>query len=110
MLVVTFLFNNVPTTSYKYYEVVNMFKEDKVKDFTLDFGSGALEMHMQDDSIVQYSVPNILIFLEDIEPSVEEYNQKNPDKPVSYTHLVVRFNQCRTARHYPKRTQCRAFL
>ncbi len=72
----------------KYSEIVTVFKNDEVKEFTLDWSSGSLiyKTFAEPDKEQRYSVPNVAYFLDDIRDEVEEYNEKNPDNKIIFDY------------------------
>ncbi|MDE6863670.1 MAG: ATP-dependent zinc metalloprotease FtsH [Eubacterium sp.] len=72
----------------KYSEIVSVFKNDEVKEFTLDLSSGSLiyKTFAEPDKEQRYSVPNVAYFLDDIRDEVEEYNEKNPDNKIIFDY------------------------
>ena len=74
-----------PTTS----EIVYYFKDMKVKEYTVDFGTGAIELKLNDDkgTVVKATAASITTFLDQINPYVDQYNEKHPDQPMKYDHI-----------------------
>ncbi len=74
-----------PTTS----EIVYYFKDMKVKEYTVDFGTGAIELKLNDDkgTVVKATAASITTFLDQINPYVDQYNEKHPDEPMKYDHI-----------------------
>ena len=72
----------------KYSEIVSVFKNDEVKEFTLDLSSGSLiyKTFAEPENEQRYSVPNVAYFLDDIRDEVEEYNEKNPDNKIIFDY------------------------
>jgi len=72
----------------KYSEVVNLFKTHQVTEFSINLSSGALEYKTVDkpDEKQKYNVAGVSYFLEDIRDSVDEYNEQNPDKQITYNY------------------------
>ena len=71
----------------QYYEVVQLFRSDKVSEFTLDLSSGKLEYKLQgEEKEKNYNVPNVDIFLNDIHDYVTEHNIENPEAPIKYDY------------------------
>ena len=67
----------------EYYEVVQLFDEHKVEEYTLNMSSGALKFKVKgENKIRSYSIPNVSIFQEDIHNGVIEYNREHPDAPI----------------------------
>ncbi len=88
IVAVVFFANQQTKTDTKYSEIVAMFKENEVKDFTLDLSSGNLtyKTFADEKKEQKYSVPNVSLFLDDIKDEVDEYNDNNPDKPITYDY------------------------
>ncbi len=60
----------------KYYEVVQYFDKEQVTEFKLNIGSGVLEFKLKgEDSPKQYKVPNVEVFLNDVNETVREHNK-----------------------------------
>lgn len=72
-----------PTTS----EIVYYFKDMKVKEYTLDFGSGAIELKLNDDTTVKATAASITTLLDQINPYVEQYNEQHKEDPMKYDHI-----------------------
>ena len=67
-----FNMNQEEVTKLKYYEVLEMFEDDKIESYTLDLGTGALEAQVKDQKEkLSYTVPNVSVFLSDIEKILE---------------------------------------
>ncbi len=81
LLIMSMLFRGGDQPSVHYSEIVGYFEDQKVERYSLDFGSGRLTMQLNDPEglIVQYDVPSIELFLDEISPYVEQYNEANPD-------------------------------
>ena len=64
-----------------YSEVIQYFEDQKVTGYSLDFGSGRLQMTLNDPAgaVVIYDVPNIEMFVNETAPYVQEYNEAHPD-------------------------------
>lgn len=74
-------------TKTKYYEIVNMFKNNQVTEYTLTLSSGALSYKVKGDNTEKkYTVANVQIFLNDIHDSVLKYNEENPDAPIKFDY------------------------
>ncbi len=72
-----------PVITEKYSTIVGYFEDMRVSDFYLHLNTGELKLrvHKDDGTVgqVEYIVPHVGIFLEDIKEDVEKYNQLNPD-------------------------------
>ena len=86
---VSFIFLNMQNTKeLKYSEVVNLFKNQQVSEFTIDLTSGSLSYKTIDnpDETKEYTVPSVTYFLDDIRDSVNEHNDNNPDNQIVYNY------------------------
>ncbi len=89
-----FYMSNAKVDKLQYYEVLQLFDDNKVEAFTLNLSSGELNYRLADDkgedtdkngNIIYphtYTVPNVTIFYEDIHEQIREYNLENPDAPI----------------------------
>ncbi len=68
----------------KYDQVVALFEDNKVKEYKVDFNNNKLSLTLRekDEKLrtdkVNYTLPSITLFLEDVEPFVEKYNEGKP--------------------------------
>ena len=85
---VVFFANQQTSTDLKYSQVVSMFKNGEVSEFSLDLSSGNLvyKTFAKPKEEKNYSVPSVAYFLDDIRDDVKEYNEKHPDKPIIYDY------------------------
>ena len=80
---------NRNTDSYTYSEIISYFDEKEVASYTLDLGSGELEMTLDSGERITYEVPYVAQFLDDTENYRKQYNQTH-DEPVEYDYYEVR--------------------
>lgn len=60
----------------KYYQIVQYFDKDQISEFTLNLTSGTLKYKLKgDDTKWQYKVPNVSVFVDDINETVREHNK-----------------------------------
>ena len=72
----------------QYSSVISYFENDDVKNFTLDLGSGELVLERRStNATIKYTVPNIDLFLNRVEPLVNDYNDKNPSDKITYDYI-----------------------
>ncbi|MBQ3842610.1 MAG: ATP-dependent zinc metalloprotease FtsH [Ruminiclostridium sp.] len=93
------ILNTIPRGSQEaktsYSDVLNEFDNYNVSEFTLDLGSGALKYRLKSDTDSKektYSVPNVSLFIQDINGYREGYNEKNPDNPLKFDYLPISDN------------------
>lgn len=93
------------STIKKYSEVIAEFDNLNVSAYELDLGSGSLRYQLKsegEEKIYSYSVPNVNIFINDINSGYTEggkianyrlrYNEANPDKPLSENYIPISDN------------------
>ena len=71
----------------KYYQIVQYFDKDQVSEFSLNLTSGALKFKLKgDDTKWQYKVPNVNVFINDVNDLVREHNKnaKSDDDMIKY--------------------------
>ena len=73
----------------EYYEIVSLFNQDKVTEYTLNMSSGTLQYKTVDsgDQTLEYSVPNINLFVQDVHDHVMQYNLEHPDAPIRAEYI-----------------------
>ena len=70
--------------SYTYSEILYMFEDQQVSEFSVDAGSGELVMRTTDNRQISYRLASVSLFLEDIGDDIEAYNQDHPDSRMEY--------------------------
>ena len=77
--VVAVKFSNQNTAKKQYYQVVGMFQNNEVSEYSLNLYSGNLKykLRKEGDKTFVYEVPDVSIFVNDIHESVVENNIKN---------------------------------
>lgn len=85
---VVFFANSQTSTDMKYSQIVSMFKNGEVSEFSLDLSSGNLvyKTFAKPKEEKAYSVPSVSYFLDDIRDDVKAYNVKHPNKPIVYDY------------------------
>lgn len=73
----------------EYYQIVALFDEGKVTEYSLNLSSGALTYKLQGETAEKtFSVPSVNLFIEDIHSGVIEHNRQNPDNPVKAKYIA----------------------
>ncbi len=79
--------------SMQYSEIMEYFDEYEVTEYTLDLGSGELKYKLEgDEKWHTYEVPNVTIFLNDVENYRSEYNQRHPANQLTQDYFKVTDN------------------
>jgi cell division protease FtsH len=83
MLGVTLAFslNRTPAPTRNYTEIVGYFQDGRVREYSIDLGSGELVITKMDGATtpIIYRVPNVNLFIQDVHNEVIAYNKANPD-------------------------------
>ena len=83
ILVIVFLFNSLPKSEevHKYSDILAYFQDEKVTSYELDLGTGEMVLRLADeDKKVEYILPSINLFYQDVTDYIQKYNEANPDK------------------------------
>lgn len=90
IVAIVFFANQQTQTDVKYSQVVAMFENGEIADFTLDLSSGNMvyKTFKEPKKEQKYSVPNVSIFLDDIRDDVESFNadEKNKDNKIVFDY------------------------
>ncbi|MFT9078455.1 ATP-dependent zinc metalloprotease FtsH [Ethanoligenens sp.] len=70
-----------------YSTVVGYFEDNKVTDFTLDLGSGELVATVDHSQHIKYTVSNIDMFVQEIQPLVNQYNTQHANDRITYDYI-----------------------
>ncbi len=71
----------------KYYEIVQIFREGQVQEFSLNLSTGSLKYKAEgDEKEKSYVVPNVEIFLNDVHDYITEHNLSNEEK-IKYDYI-----------------------
>lgn len=76
-----------------YSEVITFFDNYEVASYELNLGSGALRYQIKGENTIRtYTVPNVSLFLNDIEGYRQKYNELNPDDKLVQNYLPISDN------------------
>ncbi len=71
----------------QYYEIVQLFRNGEVDEFSLNLSSGALSYSLKEsDEKTVYTVPNVDIFLNDVHNYITQYNLTS-EEPIKYDYI-----------------------
>ena len=89
LLAFLYFFHSVRNTDIMYSEIVDLFRQQKVEEFSLDISTGQLAYKLKgkEESEV-YRVPSVDLFIYDIRPYISEYNDAHPNAPIKYTYIA----------------------
>ena len=82
-----------PEKSYTYSEIVYLFEDQKVEEFSMDVGSGEMTLNVAGESkTITYRVAAPAYFLEQVLPMIDEYNEAHPDARLEYNLIPATDN------------------
>lgn len=80
ILMISFFSVKTNEKKHSYYDVVQMFMNNEVEEYSLNLGSGVLEYKKRGETeSKKYTVPNVSLFTQDIHNYVIEYNKTHDD-------------------------------
>ena len=70
--------SNTANSKKVYYEIVAMFEQDEIAEYSLNLSSGALVYKLKSDANTsyKYSVPNVQLFIDDVHQLAKEHDVK----------------------------------
>ena len=86
--VITFFMNsNNGEKELTYYDIVSLYRENKIASYELNLSSGVLTYTLRDEKTERkYNVPSVTLFYQDVHDYIMEYNEAHPDTPVLYNY------------------------
>ena len=79
--------NNPKAKKMTYSEMLDLFNEDKIAAFSVNFSSGALTYKVRGETTEQkYTLPNVELFLQDVHAHVQQYNAEHPDAKIEFDY------------------------
>lgn len=95
ILIIAAVYQAQPKEEYKYSEIIGYFQDLKVKEFTMDFGSGEMEIKLDDGKDIKYTAPDVSVMWKTLMGDyggennvnlIEAYNKANKDNPMVYDY------------------------
>ena len=88
LLVMFFMFSNRSTSNCTYSDVVYQFQKQNVESFTVNDGTGEIEMKLIDKvdnkSTMPYKLASTQLFIDKVDQYITDYNNNHKDKPMEY--------------------------
>lgn len=84
ILIIAFIYRVGPQTTYNYSEIVSYFRDQKVSEYTMNLGTGEMDIKLADGTDIKYTAPSVKLMYEDINDYVNKYNEDHPDAPMTY--------------------------
>ena len=80
IIIISTIFGMRPQETHKYSEILGYFKEMQVTEYTMNLGTGAMQIKLKDGKELNYTAPDVGLVYQDTKDYVKEYNEKNPSK------------------------------
>jgi len=81
---------NEKESPYKYSDIVAMFDDNKISEYTFDLGSGELVFTLRGETEKQtYTVPNVNLFINTVQDKVDDHNVENPGDKIVYNLIPI---------------------
>ncbi len=85
ILIIAAVWNSGPKDNHKYSDIVGYFRDEKVSSYSMNLGTGEMEIYIKDNNdVIRYTTPSVSLMYEDIKDYVAKYNQDNPENPMTY--------------------------
>ncbi|MDD6645685.1 MAG: ATP-dependent zinc metalloprotease FtsH [Oscillospiraceae bacterium] len=88
LIVLFFMFSNRSTSTATYSDVVYQFQNQNVQKFTVNDGTGEIKMELVNEvdkkKTMTYKLASTQLFIDKVDPYIEQYNKEHKDKPMEY--------------------------
>ncbi|MDR2074565.1 MAG: ATP-dependent zinc metalloprotease FtsH [Oscillospiraceae bacterium] len=84
ILIASIIMSFVPRETHKYSEIIEKFRKNEVAEYSINLGSGDMEIKLRSGEVFAYTAPNVNLMYTDIKFFVDEYNRQSPDNPIVY--------------------------
>ncbi len=75
IIAISMIFSLQPTQSYSYSEIIYYFQDEQVKEFTVNAGSGEINILLQDGTKITSKLASVTLFYEDVKDYINSYNE-----------------------------------
>ena len=86
ILVMSLALSQSPKDSHTYSDIVGLFEDQKVTQFTVERNSSSakLTLKLDDDTVVTHKLMDWYTFWDDVKDDIEAYNKAHKDSPMKY--------------------------
>ena len=88
IIIIAMIFIMQPKEEYPTSDIVGLFKDQQVEEYTLDFGTGELNMKLKtpykNKTEIKTNVASVGLFIDTVDEYVEAYDKANPETPMKY--------------------------
>ncbi|MBQ4093693.1 MAG: ATP-dependent zinc metalloprotease FtsH [Oscillospiraceae bacterium] len=83
-----YMLRSINENTEPYSDLIAYFEKGEVTAFSLDLGSGVLSYKLKgSEETLVYKLASIDLFLMDVRPLIEQYNERNPSAPMEYNYI-----------------------
>ncbi|HPU66681.1 MAG TPA: ATP-dependent zinc metalloprotease FtsH [Clostridiales bacterium] len=81
IIMLTTMLSRTTQKKTEYYQLVNMFLNDEIAEYSLNLTSGDMKYKTRKEPNIErsYTVPNVTMFIEDVHKYVVEHNKERPE-------------------------------
>ncbi len=88
IIIIAMIFALQPKEEYPTSDIIYMFKNQEVTEYSLDFGTGELNMKLtkpyKGRTEIKTTVASVGLFIDSVDDYVTKYNEDHPDAPMQY--------------------------
>ena len=88
IIIIALIFTLQPKEEYPTSDIIYMFKNQEVTEYSLDFGTGELNMKLtkpyKGRTEIKTTVASVGLFIDSVDDYVTKYNEDHPDAPMQY--------------------------
>ena len=77
IVIISTIFSMRPQETHKYSEILQYFEDMQVTEYTMNLGTGAMQIKLKDGKELNYTAPDVGLLYQDTKEYVEEYNKNN---------------------------------
>lgn len=92
MLIMFYMLRMTGTKSEAYSAILDKFENQQITQFELNLGSGKMTYTTKgakEGTYETYTVPDVTIFVYDVEPYIDAYNEAHPTAPLVYNYIAA---------------------
>ncbi len=84
ILIIASIYSLSPKKVYGYSDIISYFKNQQVTEYTINFGTGDMNIILEDGTKINYTSPSALLMYSDIKDYIIQYDNEHPDAPMKY--------------------------
>ena len=84
ILIASIISSMMSQKTRNYSEIVNRFKNHEVKEFTMNLGSGDMNIKLKNNEDIRFTAPSAGLMYKDIKEYIDSYDKAHPDAPMVY--------------------------